>query len=69
MRGFDCQAPDGTHPDTIHFEGETDEDIYGKTQDHLAQYHLGLGMDEQAVREMIANGSYEMVRDRAETRS
>ena len=69
MRGFDCTAPDGTHPDTIHFEGETDQEIYQKTQGHLAQYHMGLGMSEGDVRDMIAKGSYEMVRERAEATS
>ena len=60
MRGFDCVAPDGTHPDPVHFEDETDEGIVQQAKDHIAEYHAGLGITEDQARAMVAQGAYDI---------
>jgi len=59
MRSFDCVAPDGTHPEPTHFEGETDEAILEQVKPHVAEYHTGLGLTEEQMRGMIAQGAYD----------
>jgi hypothetical protein len=65
MRGFDCHAPDGTHDEPEHFEGDDDEEIYRKTQAHIAEYHAELAFSEEQHRAMIANQAYNMPSSRA----
>jgi hypothetical protein len=60
MRGFDCVAPDGTHPDPVHFEAETDEGIAEQAAAHIAQYHAALGITDEQARGMIAQGAYDL---------
>lgn len=60
MRGFDCVAPDGTHPDPVHFEAETDEGIAEQAAAHIAEYHAALGITEEQARGMIAEGAYDI---------
>lgn len=59
MRSFDCVAPDGSHAEPIHFEAEDDEGILRQTKEHAAQYHQALGMTEDQIRGMIAQGAYD----------
>jgi len=60
MRGFDCVAPDGSHKEPAHFEGETDEAIVEQAEGHIAEYHAALGITQEQAREMVAQGAYEI---------
>lgn len=60
MRGFDCVAPDGTHPDPAHFEAETDEGIAEQAKAHIEEYHAALGITDEQARAMIAQGAYDI---------
>ena len=60
MRGFDCVAPDGSHAEPIHMEAEDDEGIAEKAKEHIATYHAALGITEDQMRAMIAQGAYDV---------
>jgi hypothetical protein len=60
MRGFDCVAPDGSHADPTHFEAETDEAIAEQASQHIAEYHSALGITDEQMRQMIAQGAYDI---------
>jgi hypothetical protein len=60
MRGFDCEAPDGTHKEKTHFEGKDNEDLVRQARAHVAEYHAALGIGEEQIRQMVAQGSYDI---------
>lgn len=60
MRGFDCVAPDGSHAEPSHFEGETDEDIVAQAEAHIAEYHAALGITQEQARAMVSEGAYDI---------
>ncbi len=60
MRGFDCVAPDGTHAEPKHFEAEDDAGIAEQAKAHIAEYHAALGISEDQMKAMIAEGAYDM---------
>jgi len=65
MRGFDCVAPDGTHAEPAHFEAETDEGIVEQAKAHVVQYHTALGLSEEQLRGMVAQGAYDVAQVQA----
>jgi hypothetical protein len=52
MRGFDCEAPDGSHKDN--------DDIVRQATEHVAKYHAALGLDTDQIRAMVAQGTYDI---------
>lgn len=60
MRGFDCVAPDGAHAAPHHFEAESDEGILEQAREHVAEYHSALGLGEDQISGMIAQGAYDV---------
>ena len=60
MRGFDCEAPDGTHDQPVHFEAETDQGIADQAKVHIAEYHAALGITDEQAAAMIAQGAYDI---------
>jgi hypothetical protein len=60
MRGFDCVPPDDAHNETIHLEAEDDEALLGKAREHVAQYHVALGLTDDQLRGLIAQGAYDV---------
>jgi|APFre7841882630_1041343.scaffolds.fasta_scaffold736229_1 hypothetical protein len=60
MRGFDCEAPDGSHKDKTHFEGKDNDEIVRQATEHVAKYHAALGLGPDQIRAMVVQGSYDI---------
>lgn len=55
MRAMDCKDP-GTHDD-MHFTADSDEDLFGKIQQHRDEYHQDLSDDD--IRQLVATNAYD----------
>ena len=60
MRAYDCVAPDGNHAEPMHFEAKDDEGIAEQAKGHIAEYHAALGITDEQVRGMVAQGAYDV---------